>query len=81
MGRKNRNPHPPRMERFKGWNERKEQFDVDYVYLPEAPEIAAVIVPDMKTIYRNMCCAAWADEVHVVRDEDDRYLDMIRDAI
>ena len=75
MGRKNRNPHPPRRD------DRNEQYDVDYVFLTGAPEIAAIVVPHMKTIYHNMCCAAWADEVHEVRDENDRYLNMIRNAI
>ena len=75
MGRKNRNPHPTHR------NERTEQYDVDYVFLPEAPEIAAVAVPQMKTIYRNMSCAPWADTMHEARYEKDKYLTMIRRAL
>lgn len=72
MGRKNRNPHPPHMQ------DRTDRYDVDYIYLPDAPELAAVVVPQMKTIYRNMSCAPWADTMHVVRNEKDKYLTMIR---
>ena len=72
MGRKNRNPHPAQDR------DQHERFDVDYVFLPEAPEIAAVVVPRMKTIYRNMSCAPWADTVHEAKDEKDKYLAMIR---
>ena len=55
-----------------------DRYDVDYVFLPKAPEIAAVVAPMLKTIYRNMACAPWADEVHEVRGEKDKYLNMIR---
>ena len=72
MGRKNRNPHPVRRA------EPTDRYDVDYVFLPEAPEIAAVAAPMLKTIYKNMCCAPWADEMHVARNEKDKYLTMIR---
>lgn len=72
MGRKNRNPHPPRR------SEPADRYDVDYIYLTEAPEIAAVVAPMMKTIYKNLSCAPWADEVHVAKNEKDKYLTMIR---
>ena len=72
MGRKNRNPHPARRQ------DRTDRYDVDYVFLPEAPEIAAVVAPRMKTIYRNMSCAPWADAMHEVKGEKDKYLAMIR---
>ena len=72
MARKNRNPHPARRP------DRTDRFDVDYVFLPEAPEIAAVAVPQMKTIYKNLSCAPWADTVHEVKGEKDKYLSMIR---
>ena len=72
MGRKNRNPHPAHRD------ERNDRYDVDYIFLPEAPELAAVVVPMMKTIYRNLNCAPWADEVHEVKNEKDKYLAMIR---
>lgn len=75
MGRKNRNPHPAQIR------DQHELFDVDYVFLPEAPEIAAVAVPRLKTIYRNMNCAPWADTVHEAKDEKDKYLTMIRRAL
>ena len=75
MGRKNRNPHPPRTQ------DPSDRFEVDYVFLPDAPEIAAVAVPQLKTVYRNMCCAPWADTVHEARDEKDKYLTMIRRAL
>ena len=75
MSRKNRNPHPAQIK------DRTDRYDVDYVFLPDAPEIAAVAVPQMKTIYRNMSCAPWADTVHEARDEKDKYLTMIRRAI
>ena len=75
MGRKNRNPHPAQAR------DRHELFDVDYVFLPDAPDIAAVVVPQMKTIYRNASCAPWADTVHEVKDEKDKYLTMIRRAL
>ena len=75
MGRKNRNPHPAHVQ------EPSDRFDVDYVFLPDAPEIAAVVVPSMKTVYRNLNCAPWADAVHEARDEKDKYLTMIRRAI
>lgn len=55
-----------------------DRYDVDYIFLPEAPEIAAVAVPAMKTIFRNMSCAPWADEMHVVKNDTDKYLTMIR---
>ena len=72
MGRKNRNPHPARRA------DRTDRYDVDYVFLPEAPEIAAVAAPMMKTIYKNMSCAPWADTMHEVKGEKDKYLAMIR---
>ena len=75
MGRKNRNPHLAQTR------DRIERYDVDFVFLPDAPEIAAVAVPQMKTIYRNMSCASWADTVHEAQDERDKYLTMIRRAI
>lgn len=75
MGRKNRNQHPAHTR------DRHELFDVDYVFLPDAPEIAAVAVPQLKTIYRNMSCAPWADTVHEAKDEKDKYLSMIRRAL
>ena len=55
-----------------------DRYDVDYAFLPDAPEIAAVVVPTMKTIYRNMCCASWADAVHEAKGEKDKYLAMIQ---
>lgn len=72
MGRKNRNPHPTRR------NDPTDRYDVDYVFLPKAPEIAVVVVPQMKTIYKNLSCAPWADTMHVVKGEKDKYLAMIR---
>lgn len=74
MARKNHNPHPAQIK------DRTDRYDVDYVFLPEAPEIAAVVVPMLKTVYRNISCAPWADEVHEVRNEADKYLTMIRRA-
>ena len=79
MGRKNRNPRTQKTR--SRTRSQTDRYDVDYVYLPDAQEIAAVAVPSMKTIYRNMCCAPWADEVHEARDEKDKYLAMIRRAI
>lgn len=55
-----------------------DRYDVDYIFLPEYPEIAAVAVPLMKTIYRNMSCAPWADEVYEAKGEKDKFLNMIR---
>lgn len=75
MARKNKNMHPGRP------TDRTQHYDVDYVFLPDAPDIAAISVPRMKTIYRNMCCAPWADTVHEVKNEDDKYLNMVRRAI
>ena len=75
MGRKNRNPRTQKNRT------QTDHYDVDYVYLPDAPEIAAVAVPQLKTVYRNMCCAPWADTVHEARDEKDKYLTMIRRAL
>jgi hypothetical protein len=72
MARKNRNPHPQRRTPL------TDRYDVDYIFLPDAPEIAAVVVPQMKTIFRNMSCAPWADEMHVVKNDTDKYLTMIR---
>lgn len=74
MARKNRNPHPCKAHL-------SERYDVDYVFLPDCPEIAAVAVPSMKTIYRNMACAPWADTVHTAKDDKDKYMAMIRRAI
>lgn len=72
MARKNRNPHPARK------SDPHDRYDVDYIYLTQAPEIAAVVVPMMKVIYKNLSCAPWADTMHVVRNEKDKYLTMIR---
>lgn len=72
MARKNRNPHPSRKIN------QTDRYDVDYVYLTEAPEIAAVVVPRMKTIYKNLSCAPWADTMHVAKGEKDKYLAMVR---
>jgi hypothetical protein len=72
MPRKNHNPHPSHM------SDRIDRYDVDYIFLPDAPELAAVVVPQMKTVYRNMCCAPWADTMHEVKSEKDKYLAMIR---
>lgn len=55
-----------------------DRYDVDYACLPDAPEIAAVVAPQLKTIYRNMCCAPWADTVHEAKGENDKYLIMIQ---
>ena len=75
MSRKNHNP------RMVHRAEKRERYDVDYVFLPECPEIAAIAVPMLKTIYRNMSCAPWADAVHEAKDDKDKYLTMIRRAI
>lgn len=72
MPRKNRNPHPV----HKTYS--SDRYDVDYVYLTDSPEIAAVVVPQLKTIYRNMNCFPWADTVHEVKHDADKYLNMIR---
>lgn len=72
MPRKNRNPHPVHK------HDRTDHYDVDYVYLSDAPEVVAVIVPQMKTIFKNMNCAPWADSVHEVKNETDKYLNQIR---
>ena len=72
MARKNRNPHPARK------TDRTDRYDVDYVFLPQAPEIAAGVAPMMKTVYRNMSCAPWADTVPEAKNEKDKYLTMIR---
>lgn len=72
MGRKNRNPHPSHIP------DHAERYDVDYIFLPDAPDIAAVIVPQLKTVFRNASCAPWADTVHQVKSEKDKYLAMIR---
>lgn len=72
MARKNHNPHPSRK------SDRTDRYDVDYVFLPNAPEIAAVTVPMLKTIYKNLSCAPWADTMHVAKSEKDKYLTMIR---
>lgn len=72
MPRKNRNPHPLNSPSL------TDRYDVDYIFLPDAPEIAAVVAPAMKTIFRNMSCAPWADETHVAKGENDKYLAQIR---
>jgi len=54
-----------------------DRYDVDYVYLPQCPELTQIIVPPMKTIYRNLACAPYADETHVVKTFDDRYLALV----
>lgn len=72
MPRRNRNPHPVHK------HDCTDRYDVDYVYLPDSPEIAAVVVPQLKTVYRNMDCFPWADSVHEVKNETDKYLNQIR---
>lgn len=71
MARKNRNPNQKKQSA-------RERYDVDYIFMPEHPEITAVIAPQMKTIYRNMSCAPWADEVHIAKNDKDKYLAEIR---
>ena len=71
MGRKNHSTQAKKQNM-------KDKYDVDYMFMPEHPEIAAVIAPQMKTIYRNMSCAPWADEVHIAKNEKDKYLAEIR---
>ena len=75
MPRRNHNMHASKK------TAQTDRYDVDYISLPDAPEIAAISVPYMKTLFRNMCCRSCADTVHVVRSDNDKYLAMIRKCI
>ena len=72
-----RRNHKPHSDRKTVWTD---FYDVDYVFLPQCPEIAVIVVPYMKTVYRNLSCASWADEVHEVRGRSDKYLEMLNSA-
>lgn len=53
-----------------------ERYDVEYVFMDGCPEIASVVAHRFKTVYKNLSCAPWADAVHEVRGEADKYLMM-----
>lgn len=60
MARKNRNPHPRKPSLTNN-------YDLDYVNLPEYPQFNRIIVKPYKTIYVNLDADFWADDFHVVR--------------
>ena len=71
MPRRNRAKHParPRLE---------DRFDTDVCFLPNRPDIDRIIVPPLKTIFRNIDACPWAEDVVTVRRFDDELLDLIR---
>lgn len=56
----------------------EDRFDTDVCFLPNHPEIDRIIAVPLKTIYRNVDAAPWAEEVVTVRSFDDRLLDLIQ---
>ena len=55
-----------------------ERYNVEYIFMDECPEISMVIAHRLKVIYKNLSAASWADTVHEVRGEADKYLMMAR---
>ena len=72
MPRKNHNQHPVNRP------DPTEHYDVEYVFMDQFPEITMIVAHRFKTVYKNLSCAPWADAVHEVRGEADRYLMIAR---
>ncbi len=73
--RRNHAKHPRRK------NTLQDRFDLDYVNLPEYPDIERVIVLPLKTIFRNLDAAPWAQETVVVRSLDSHLMQMVADRV
>jgi hypothetical protein len=71
MPRRNhiKHPHRPSLE---------DRYDTDVCSLPRHPHIDRIIVPPMKTIYRNIDACPWAEDVVTVRRFDDELLELIQ---
>ena len=54
-----------------------DRYDLDYVNLPEYPQLIRIIVKPLKTIYVNLDADFTADDFHVARQLDDPIMRMI----
>lgn len=73
--RRNHAKHPRRRSTI------QDRFDIDYTNLPEYPNIDRVIVLPLKTIYKNLDAAPWADEPVVVRSLESPLMQLVADRI
>lgn len=58
-----------------------DRYDLDYVNLPERPDLIRIIVKPYKTVYINLDADFWADDFYVVRNDDDKIMRMIAERI
>lgn len=71
MPRRNhiKHPHRPSLE---------DRYDTDVCSLPRHPHIDRIIVPPLKTIFRNMDAAPRGADVVTIRSYEDPLLDLIQ---
>lgn len=50
---------------------RAKAYQIDYIILPDHPEINSIIVEPMRTIYRNLAAYESAAYAPIIKDMDD----------
>ena len=72
-----RHNHPKHTRKFN----LVDRYDLDYVNLPEFPDLIRVVVKPLKTIYVNLDADFDAVDIHVARNMNDRILRAIEERI
>jgi len=58
-------------------NRPKKEYQLDYIILPDHPEISHIIVKPMRTIYRNLAAWEHAPFKPVIKRSDDPMMAML----
>ena len=58
-------------------NRTKKEYQMDYIILPDHPEISHIIVKPMRTIYRNLAAWEHAPFTTVIKHNDDPAMKML----
>ena len=74
MSRKNHTRHPRKPKLT-------DRYDVDYVPLPEFPNLSRIVARPLKTIFVNLDAEYNSDNFHVADNLDDRILRIIAERI
>lgn len=77
MARRNHPKHPKHTRN----NFFSDRYDLDYVSLPERPDLIRIIAKPYKTIYINLDADFLADDFYVVQSDDDKIMRMIAERI
>lgn len=77
MARRNHPKHPKHTRK----SFFSDHYDLDYVSLPERPDLIRIIAKPYKTIYINLDADFLADDFYVVKDDDDKIMRMIAERI